>query len=89
MNRTFFALAVAVLAMVACSPKKKELPELVSQQKMDEIYNEVKTPYKYGLVMVPDSNSYKMDCPTIFRHDDQWVMTYIIFDGRGYRNNFV
>lgn len=87
MNRTFFALAVAVLAMVACSPKKKELPESVSQQKMDEIYNEVKTPYKYGLIMVPDSNSYKMDCPTIFRHDDEWVMTYIIFDGRGYETH--
>ncbi|WP_163712582.1 glycoside hydrolase family protein [Mangrovibacterium lignilyticum] len=87
MKRTFFALALAALSMVACSPKKKALPESVSQQKMDEIYNEVKTPYKYGLIMVPDSNSYKMDCPTIFRHDDQWVMTYIIFDGRGYETH--
>lgn len=78
---------MAALAVVACSPKQKQLPESVSQQKMDEIYNEVKTPYKYGLVMVPDSNSYKMDCPTIFRHDDQWVMTYIIFDGRGYETH--
>ncbi|WP_372772531.1 hypothetical protein [Mangrovibacterium sp.] len=87
MRKTFFALALAMISMLACSPKKKELSETVSQQKMEEIYKEVKTPYKYGLIMVPDSNSYKMDCPTIFRHDDQWVMTYIIFDGRGYETH--
>ena len=34
--------------------------------------------------MVSDSNAYKMDCPTIFRHNNKWVMTYIVFDGRGY-----
>jgi len=33
---------------------------------------------------VPDSNKYKMDCPTIFRKDDKWIMTYVVFDGRGY-----
>ncbi|WP_201301081.1 glycoside hydrolase family protein [Sunxiuqinia indica] len=51
---------------------------------MEEIYKEIKTPYKYGLVLIPDSSSYKMDCPTIFRKDNKWVMTYIVFDGRGY-----
>jgi predicted GH43/DUF377 family glycosyl hydrolase len=25
-----------------------------------------------------------MDCPTIFRKNDKWIMTYIVFDGRGY-----
>ncbi|MCW0481854.1 hypothetical protein [Gaoshiqia sediminis] len=87
MKRTFFALTMAAIAVVACTPKKKELPETVSQQKMEEIYNEVKTPYKYGLVMVPDSSSQMMDCPTIFRHNDKWVMTYIVFDGRGYETH--
>ena len=84
MKNIFFARTMVLLTLVACSPKNKELQETVSPQKMEEIYNEVKTPFKYGLIMVPDSNSYKMDCPTIFRHDDLWVMTYIIFDGRGY-----
>lgn len=59
-------------------------PKAVSQEVMQNIYNEVKTPYKYGLIMVPDSNRYKMDCPTIFRQDNKWIMTYIVFDGRGY-----
>ncbi len=63
---------------------KQPLPEIVPDDVMNHVYEEVKTPFKYGLVLVPDSNNYKMDCPTIFRHDDRWVMTYIVFDGRGY-----
>ena len=51
---------------------------------MQEIYNEIKTPYKYGLVMVPTDNSYKMDCPSVFRKEGKWFMTYLIYDGRGY-----
>lgn len=80
-------MAVAAVSLVACNTGKKELPKTVSQEKMEEIYTEVETPYKYGLIMVPDSNNRKFDCPTIFRHDDQWVMTYIIFDGRGYETH--
>ncbi len=72
------------LFLTSCTNKKKELPTTVSPEKMKEIYEEVKTPFKYGLVLVPDSNMYKMDCPTIFRHDDKWIMNYIVFDGRGY-----
>jgi predicted GH43/DUF377 family glycosyl hydrolase len=56
----------------------------VSQQEMEDIYQEVKTPYKYGLVMVPEDDSKKMDCPTVFRKGNKWYMTYLIYDGRGY-----
>jgi predicted GH43/DUF377 family glycosyl hydrolase len=60
--------------------KKRE----ITNEVMQEIYNEIKTPYKYGLIMVPKDNSYKMDCPSIFRKDGKWFMTYLIFEGRGY-----
>ncbi|WBL24679.1 glycosylase [Zunongwangia sp. HGR-M22] len=60
--------------------KKREITNAV----MEEIYNEIKTPYKYGLVMVPEDNSYKMDCPSVYKIDDIWYMTYLIYDGRGY-----
>ena len=60
--------------------KKRE----ITNEVMQEIYNEIKTPYKYGLIMVPTDNSYKMDCPSIFRKDGKWFMTYLIFEGRGY-----
>ncbi|HEY4287597.1 MAG TPA: family 78 glycoside hydrolase catalytic domain [Puia sp.] len=56
----------------------------VSAAKMASVYEQVKTPYKYGLVMVPPERSKKMDCPSIFRKGDSWYMVYIIFDGRGY-----
>lgn len=56
----------------------------VSQEKMNTVYEEVKTPHKYGLVMVPQDDLQKMDCPTVFRKGKMWYMTYLIFGGRGY-----
>jgi hypothetical protein len=51
---------------------------------MQKVYQEVKTPYKYGLVMAPTDASKKMDCPSVFRKGKMWYMTYLVFDGRGY-----
>ena len=72
---TFFISSAAL----AQSPKNN-----VPAAKMQEIYEEVKTPYKYGLVMVPEDEQHKMDCPTIFREGKLWYMTYLIYSGRGY-----
>jgi len=60
------------------------LPAAVSAVEMQKIYEEIKTPYKYGLVMVPEDKEHKMDCPTIFKKGKDWYMTYLIFSGRGY-----
>ena len=59
---------------------QKEVP----QQVMQKIYEEVKTPYKYGLVITPADDSKKIDCPSVFRKGKYWYMSYIVFDGRGY-----
>lgn len=56
----------------------------VSQAVMEQIYNEVKTPFKYGLVVVPGNASKKIDCPSVFRKGNSWYMTYIEFNGSGY-----
>jgi predicted GH43/DUF377 family glycosyl hydrolase len=56
----------------------------VSNGEMEAIYNEIKTPYKYGLVLVPEDDSRKTDSPSVFRKGKNWYMTYIVFDGRGY-----
>ena len=58
----------------------KKVPAGVMQQ----VYEEVKTPYKYGVVLAPAHDSLKLDCPTVFRKGRDWYMTYIQFDGRGY-----
>jgi predicted GH43/DUF377 family glycosyl hydrolase len=73
-----FCLLLA--ATVFSQSKTKTVPT----EKMKEIYEEVKTPYKYGLVIVPASDSEKIDCPTVFRKGNSWYMSYIKFDGRGY-----
>jgi predicted GH43/DUF377 family glycosyl hydrolase len=56
----------------------------VSAEKMKAVYEEVKTPFKYGLVIAPKNDSFKIDCPTVFRKNKMWYMTYIQFNGRGY-----
>ena len=56
----------------------------VSPQTMQAIYEEVKTPFKYGLVVAPENDSKKVDCPSVFRKGKKWYMTYIQFDGKGY-----
>ena len=63
-----------------------EIPASVMQR----IYHEVRTPYKYGMVVAPTDNYHKIDCPTVFRVGDKWLMTYVVYngkdgtDGRGY-----
>ncbi|MBQ5914358.1 MAG: glycosylase [Alistipes sp.] len=55
----------------------------VSQETMEEVFKEIKTSHKYGLVITaPDGKM--TDSPSIFRKGDTWYMYYIIFDGRGY-----
>lgn len=56
----------------------------VTQAVMQQVYDEVKTPFKYGLVMIPENADMKIDCPTVFRKGKKWYMTYLVFDGRGY-----
>lgn len=51
---------------------------------MEQIYEEIKTPYKYGLVVVPPDNDKMVDSPSVFSHNGSWYMTYIIYDGIGY-----
>lgn len=62
----------------------------VSSHLMQTIYDEVKTPFKYGMVVAPQDNGHQIDCPTVYREGDKWYMTYVCYnghhgtDGRGY-----
>ena len=66
------------------------LADDISQEVMQHIYDEVRTPYKYGMVVAPTDNYHKIDCPTVFQVDGKWYMTYVVYngkeglDGRGY-----
>ena len=48
----------------------------VSEATMKRVYEEVKTPYKYGLVMTGTDPTKMTDCPTIFRMAGKWYMYY-------------
>lgn len=62
----------------------------ISKNVMQKIYDEVKTPYKYGMVVAPKDNYHQIDCPMVYREGNCWYMTYVVYngkdgtDGRGY-----
>jgi len=58
----------------------KEVPK----EEMERIFNEIKTPFKYGVVIEQPDSAKMVDSPTIFQKDGVWYMTYVIFDGQGY-----
>lgn len=87
-----FIIGLSILGLTSCISKKEVSREIipsvsehkfVSDREMQDIYDEVKTPYKYGIVLRGEEGR-KVDCPSVFRHDGFWYMTYIIFDGKGY-----
>lgn len=81
MKKTIVNIVVILfsLSSFAQSDYKK-----VSPTEMEKIYQEIKTPYKYGLILVGKTQPEMLDCPSVFRKNGKWYMTYIVFDGRGY-----
>ena len=81
---------LALACLLSVLPFSMRGQQTVSQELMEHIYQEVRTPYKYGLVVAPQDNYHKIDCPTVFRVGNQWLMTYVCYngkdglDGRGY-----
>ncbi len=63
------------------SHRAKAKVQLVSQKQMQRIYEAARTPYKYGMVVAPQDNNHKFDCPTVFRKDSTWYMTYVCYNG--------
>ncbi|MBE7540053.1 MAG: glycosylase [Opitutaceae bacterium] len=51
-------------------------PVLVDADSMARTYDEVKTPYKYGIILRGGADEI-IDCPNIFRHGNRWYMMYI------------
>lgn len=80
-NRQRFAKLLFVFLIVLCGlVVQSQVPQAV----MQKVYEEVKTPYKYGMAITPTDNTTKIDCPSVFRKGNKWYMTYIQFTGRGY-----
>jgi predicted GH43/DUF377 family glycosyl hydrolase len=56
----------------------------VAAAEMQRVYEEVKTPHKYGVILRGQEGE-SVDCPNVFRHRGKWYMVYVsIKDQVGY-----
>jgi predicted GH43/DUF377 family glycosyl hydrolase len=77
---TFLALAwLAALVPASAREVIPAIPEtrLVETNTLAQIYDEVKTPFKYGVVIQGASTNELVDCPTVFRSGGHWYMMYV------------
>jgi predicted GH43/DUF377 family glycosyl hydrolase len=77
-------LPAGLLGPVTLLTEVRSAATAVSQEDMQAVFDEVKTPYKYGVLLKPEQGQF-LDCPNVFRHDDAWYMLYVaITDKVGY-----
>ncbi len=70
---------LAIAVAVATSPAQTNDPaaaNAVAPERMRQVYDEVKTPFKYGVILRGETNQI-VDCPSIFRQSGQWYMVYV------------
>lgn len=82
-SKVFHLVGIAFILHSCFSPAKKEKHD-VPIDRMCLVFNEIKTPYKYGVVFRHEDSTKMIDSPTIFRKENTWYMSYIVFDGQGY-----
>jgi predicted GH43/DUF377 family glycosyl hydrolase len=64
----------------------KPAGQLVTESEMGQIYDEVKTPFKYGIILKGDSPDESLDCPSVFRYGKDWYMMYVAISNKvGYQ----
>ena len=52
--------------------------DMISDAVMNEIYEKVKVPYKYGVIL--KSDNYFLDSPVVFRCENAWFMSCVCID---------
>src|SRR5262249_14980706 len=66
---------VNLLTSMTAPPAPATNPTVVSTETMQTIYEEVRTPYKYGVVL--RNPGVIIDCPSVYRVGEKWRMFYI------------
>jgi len=54
------------------------IPSDVTDAEMQRVYEEIRTPFKYGVVL-PQEDGDPVDSPNVFRYGDAWYMLYLRF----------
>lgn len=68
-------------------------PETITQKEMEQVYDELKVPCKYGMILtqIPDEEDVEIDCPGVYRHKGMWYMTFVSHNSHtetgGYRTH--
>jgi predicted GH43/DUF377 family glycosyl hydrolase len=70
----YIKIVVITFLLVLCLATSAEIAS-VSPGEMQAVYEQVKTPYKYGVVIEPPEGI-MADGPTVFRRDGKWYMVY-------------
>lgn len=82
---TFSSWATEAPRNTAVIPAKPAGPE-VSAAMMQQVYDEVKTPFKYGVILKGGSPDELVDCPSVFRYDNKWYLMYVAISNQvGYQ----
>lgn len=61
-------------------------PRPVAADVMQRVHDEVKTPFKYGIVLRGDGGK-MVDCPSVFRFNNAWFMLYVCMNQVGYETH--
>jgi predicted GH43/DUF377 family glycosyl hydrolase len=83
------ALAIPLISALMPCIGSAATPE-ISSSEMQAIYEEVRTPYKQGIILEPEPGK-KLDCPNVFRAEGKWYMMYVQLEpapSEGYTTQF-
>jgi alpha-L-rhamnosidase len=73
-------LMLLAISFLACALVAQEIwadgNTGITDAEMQAVYDEVKTPHKYGIV-IRGGEGELVDCPNVFRRGDKWYMTYV------------
>jgi len=72
--RFAFLLASILTSAVAAA-------EPIDAATLQQVYEEVKTPFQYGVVLRGETNQ-MVDCLSIFRREGKWFMLYVAITGK-------
>jgi len=91
MKIIFLVAAMSATFATAAEPERPVIPakpesRIVQEPAMQQIFDEVKTPFKYGVVLKGADTNELVDCPSVFRSGEHWYMMYVAITNKvGYQ----
>jgi predicted GH43/DUF377 family glycosyl hydrolase len=91
LHRLTAASLLLAFALCSCSrgsqtEGKQEQMSYPDSARRQRVYEEVKTPCKYGIILRGEEGN-PVDCPSVFRQGDRWYMVYICMNKKGYETH--